>query len=94
MLVLRRRRSRAYRRTVPARLIPEQRADGAGFLHEAAGWFVIATGGTLIAVTETGELIEHYEWAAPVFPLVVATAFLLSRGSSVFVVARRREAAA
>jgi len=94
MLVLRRRRSSAYRRTVLARLTPEQRAERAGFLHKAAGWFVVATGGTLIAVKETGELVEHYEWAAWSFPLVVVVAFLLACGSTVFFVARRRGAAA
>ena len=77
-----------------ARLTPDQRAERAGFLHKAASWFVVATGGTLIAVKETGELIEHYEWAAPVFPPVAAAAFLLACGSTVYFVARRRVDAA
>ena len=67
MLTLRRRRSRAYRRAVLARLTPQQQAERAGFMDKAAGWFVVATGGTLIAIKETGELVEHHEWPLPTF---------------------------
>lgn len=58
MLILRRRRSKRYRSEVLAKLTPHERARRAGFLHKAAGWFVVALGGTFIAVKETGELIR------------------------------------
>lgn len=92
MLTLRRRRSRAYRRTVLAQLTPQQQAERAGFLHKAAGWFVVASGGTLIAIKETGELVEHHEWSRPAFPLLVLAALLIACGSTAHFITRRRAA--
>ena len=54
MLTLQHRRTAAYRRQALARLPAQQRVQYAGFMQKATGWFVVATGASLLAVKETG----------------------------------------
>lgn len=93
MFVLRRRRSNEYHSTVLRRLTPQQRAKRAGFIHKATGWFVVACGGSLIAVKETWELAEHAEWPAAAFVTVLVLMFLLVGANTVLHIGRRRTAA-
>ncbi|MDM7884966.1 hypothetical protein QUG92_07590 [Curtobacterium sp. RHCKG23] len=88
MLVLRRRRSIAYHRTVLAVLSPQQREHRERFIRKATGWFVVAIGGTFIAVKETWELVEHHEWHPAVFVLVLVVMLALVGGNTVWQASR------
>ncbi|GAA2058990.1 hypothetical protein [Williamsia deligens] len=90
MLILRRRRSNRYRDDVLARLTPAERAQRAGFLHKAAGWFVVALGGTFIAIKEMGELVEHHEWSRMVLPTLVVAMLIAASSSTIYFIKRRR----
>lgn len=90
MFVLRRRRSNEYHRTVLMQLTPEQRTQRAGFIHKATGWFVVASGGSFIAVKETWELAEHAEWPSAVFVAVLVLMFVLIGGNTVLQIDRRK----
>jgi hypothetical protein len=88
MLVLRRRRSIAYRRTVLAVLTPLQREHRERFIRKATGWFVVAVGGSFIAVKETWELADHNEWHPAVFVLVLVAMLALVGGNTVWQASR------
>ena len=90
MFVLRRRRSNDYHRTVLAQLTPQQRAQRSGFLHKATGWFVVASGGALIAVTETWGLAEHHHWPIAVYMVALPIMFALVGSNTVLHIGRRR----
>lgn len=89
MLVLRRRRSTKYHQTVLASLTPQQRAHRKRFIHKATGWFVVALGGSFIAVKETWELAEHSESPHLVFVAVLLSMFAII-GATTVLHARRR----
>ena len=77
MLTLQHRRVAAYRQEALERLTPQQRTQYRGFMEKATGWFVVATGASLLAVKETWELAEHMEWSHWVFAAVLAVMFTL-----------------
>ena len=81
--LLRRRRSKAARDAVLVAMSPTQRAQFVGFQNKAHGWFMVAGGAFLIALKETGELVELYELPAWVFwvaVVVLAVAVLIWNG--------------
>jgi len=81
--VLRRRRSKAMRDAVLAAMSPAQRSQFVGFQNKAHGWFAVAGGAFLIALKETGELVELYElptWVFWVAIVVVSIAVLTWNG--------------
>lgn len=83
--VLRRRRSKAARDAVLVAMSPTQRAQFVGFQNKAHGWFAVAGGAFLIALKETGELVELYElpgWVFWVTVVVLAVAVLIWNGST------------
>jgi hypothetical protein len=88
IFILRRRRSNRYRHDVLARLTPHERAERAGFLHKAAGWFVVALGGTFIAIKETGELVEHHEWPETLLPILVVVMLVAASSSTIYFIKR------
>lgn len=90
MLVLRRRRSSEYRRRVLSHLTPEQRAQRDGFIHKATGWFVVASGASLLAVKESWELAAGEHWPAWLFVLVLVVMVAVAGGNTVLQVSRRR----
>lgn len=67
MYVLHRRWSSKYRQATFARLSGTQREQLASFRNKATGWFIVATGATLLAAGETWQVTEHYDWAVWVF---------------------------
>jgi hypothetical protein len=69
--LLRRRRSKAARDAVLLAMTPTQRAQFIGFQNKAYGWFAVAGGAFLIALKETGELVELYELPPVVFWVTV-----------------------
>ena len=92
MLVLRQRRSEAYRREMLTRFTPEQRVQFTGYVQKATGWFVVAAGASLLAVKETWELTEHLEWPAWVFVVLLIVMFALALGNMSLGMAQKRVA--
>ena len=86
--VLRRRRESEYRERIATMMKPGQ-LEAFGHLRDvASAWFIVATGASLIAVKETWELREQYEWADWVFWALVG-AMLLVCGLRVVLRVRR-----
>ena len=66
VFTIRRRRNDAYQHAVLAVMTPEQVGSIVSYLDKAFGWILVGLGGSFIAVKETWERSEHYEWAAGV----------------------------
>lgn len=83
--VLTTRRQRPWQHQVWAALDPQQREQFLTYSNKATGWFVVGAGAALIAVKETVELVEVFEWpelaAIPLALLaaVLAMAFTVHR---------------
>jgi hypothetical protein len=84
--VFERRRNRAFRRDVMQALPPRELEGLITYLNKATGWLMVGAGGLLIAVNETGELVETYErwpvwvfWALFVAMLLIAVGFVSLR---------------
>lgn len=71
-------RNSAYRDAVMKALPAEQRQQSVAFLNKANGWFIVAAGAFLLAVKETGELVEVFAWPAWLFWVLAVVAFALS----------------
>jgi hypothetical protein len=75
--VLARRRSTRYREQMLNSLNPQQVEAMVQYINKATGWLLVGLGGSLIAIKETWELSERYEWSVGVFAgLTVAAAAL------------------
>lgn len=90
MVVLRFLRVVAYRRRFLAQLSPSQRVQREGFLQKAMGWFVVAAGASLLAISQTWELTEHMQWPGWVFVLVLIAMFTLTIWGAQRAVVRKR----
>ena len=83
--ILRRRRDGVYRQRVREAMSPEDLRAFAHLRDVAAAWFLVAAGAALIAVKETWELVEAYDWDEWSFwallagMLVLATAVIVVR---------------
>ena len=77
MLSLRRLRNEAYRREVRARFTPEQQGQFYGIFEKATGWFVVAFGALLLAIKETRDLHDGYDWPLWSFVALVVVALAL-----------------
>jgi hypothetical protein len=87
--VLERRRDRAFRRDFLHALSPRQVESLVNFLNKATGWLAVGTGGLLLAIKETGELVEYHEhWPQWLFWLL-APVMLLIAVASVSILIRR-----
>jgi hypothetical protein len=62
-----RRRSAEYRRRTMAAIGPEDMADLVRYLNKALGWLLVGLGGLLLAINETWEIRERYDWPIAVF---------------------------
>lgn len=93
MFVLRRRRANEYHRDVLSQFTPQQRAERSVFIQKATGWFVVASGASLLAVKETWELVELAEWPAWVFVAALILMTGLVTGATVRLIGRRQEPA-
>ncbi len=76
--LLNRHRSRNYRRAVLRAVDRETLELFVRFTNKATGWLFVASGAFFIAIKETWELGEHYEWPVPVFVALVLVMLLLS----------------
>jgi hypothetical protein len=87
--MLERRRDRAFREDFLHTLTPRQVEALINYLNKATGWLAVGAGGLLLAVKETGELVEYHEhWPQWLF-WVLAPAMLLVAGAFVSVRTRR-----
>jgi hypothetical protein len=71
MYFLARRANSANQRAIFAAMTDTQREQFTSFKNKAAGWLIVALGGTLLATGETWQITEHYEWPTWVFWLLV-----------------------
>lgn len=86
-VVLRRRRDGVYKKRVRDAMSPEDVRAFAHLRDVASAWFLVAAGASLIAVKETWELAEAYEWPEWSFWALLAGMLALA---GVVVVARVR----
>ncbi len=77
LYVIKRRHAARYRELMLAALTPQQREKTIAFVNKAAGWFMVAAGGTLLACKETWQLVERYGMAAWWFWVGVVVMLLL-----------------
>lgn len=70
------RRRRDYRNAIMRQFTREQREVMVRFTDKATGWFFVASGAFFIAIKETWELHEVYDWPVPVFWVLVVVMLL------------------
>lgn len=75
MLIKNSRNSKAFHEEAMTLLTPEQLEQFNGFRHKATGWLTVSAGAFFLALRETWDLVEHYEW--PVWVFWALTVFLL-----------------
>lgn len=76
-LILDNQRRNRYQQAVLVSLSPDDLDTMLGFISNATGWLFVATGGLLIAMRETFELVEHLELAPIFYWLTVVVMFTL-----------------
>lgn len=80
-LVLASRRREVLKREAVAGMEPEDLEGIRNYLAIARGWLYVAAGALLIALKETYELIEHYEWSDLAYWVLVVAMLLLVLGT-------------
>ena len=86
--VLQRRRQRAYRQQVFEALTADEVEDFVEFGNVATGWAMVALGALFIAVKETYELVEVYDWPGGVFAGLLVVMLVLAAANTVVRVRR------
>jgi hypothetical protein len=76
--LLRRQRSREYRRAVFDQLTQAQKEQFTSFVNKATGWFTVALGAALLGAEQTWLVAERYEWPVWLFWLLLAVMLGLS----------------
>jgi len=90
-VILRRRRDRVYRQRVRDAMSPDDLRAFAHLRDVASAWFLVATGASLIAVKETWELVEEYEWGEWSFWALLGLMLVLAVGVTVARIRRSDE---
>jgi hypothetical protein len=88
---LRHRRSDEFKRRTIAAMPDAQIEALASFRDKASAWFLVAGGAFLIAVKETWELREGYEWAEAVFWGLILVMLVVCAFSTAAGMRRRRD---
>jgi hypothetical protein len=78
-----RRRARGYRDAVMHVLTPEQMEQLIRFTNKATGWAMVAAGAFFIAIKETWELVEKYEWPTPIWWILIVVMVVISTSYTV-----------
>ncbi|TPW72803.1 hypothetical protein [Schumannella sp. 10F1B-5-1] len=86
-----RRDQREYRRVIFDAMPLATRRQFASFVDKATGWMFVAGGAALIALKETWELVEHYEWPLWVWIVLVLVMAALAVVNTAVRMARTRE---
>ena len=81
--VLQRRRQRAYRQQVFDALTAEEVEGFVEFSSVATGWALVAAGAFFIAVKETYEVVELYEWPLWLFVVLLVVLLVACAGNTV-----------
>jgi hypothetical protein len=76
------RRRQRYQRLLADALTDDDFEALTRFLHKATGWIYVGTGGLLIAVKETFELVDGLEWPVAVFWVLIALMAAISIGNT------------
>jgi hypothetical protein len=84
------RASEQYRRETLSGLSATAVRSLVDYLGAASAWLFVGLGGLLIAVKETGELVEHYEWETWVFWLLLVVLSACSVGNASYRIERSR----
>jgi hypothetical protein len=71
MYLIRRYRSKAFRRAALAQLTQAQRDQATSFLNKATGWFAVALGAALLAAEQTWQVINREHWPAWLFWILI-----------------------
>jgi hypothetical protein len=88
---LRQRRNDDYRRAIIAAM-PDAKVEAlASYKDKATAWFLVAGGAFLIAVKETWELHEGYEWAEAVFWGLIVVMLVICVANAAAGVRRRKD---
>lgn len=90
--VKQRKQSGAHRQAVMDALGPRQLEQTVSFLNKASGWMIVAAGAFLIAIKETYEVVELFEWPIWVFWVLVVVAPALCVGNVVIRMVRSAKA--
>ncbi|HEY4151908.1 MAG TPA: hypothetical protein VGM38_01165 [Pseudolysinimonas sp.] len=64
-------RNRQHQRDVMKLVDPHVTEQAVSFFNKANGWFVVAGGAALLAVKETWELVEAWDWPVWIFWVLV-----------------------
>jgi hypothetical protein len=88
--VLERRRRQQYRDAVLAALARPVVEALVNYIDKATAWLFVGLGGFLIAVKETWELAEHYEWPLYVFWALVVAMVAVASANAALRMARSR----
>jgi hypothetical protein len=70
-------RNRQHQRDVMKAVDPHVTEQAVTFLNKANGWFIVAGGAALLAVKETWELVEAWDWPVWVFWALVVVCPIL-----------------
>jgi hypothetical protein len=89
--LLERRRIRRWRGDMMAALPHEDVEALVDYLNKARGWLLVGAGGSLIAVKETLELREHYDWPQYLFWTLLVVCGLLAVLHAVLSIKRSRD---
>lgn len=88
-LVLSSRRSNAVKREFVETLSAEDLELVTRYANIARGWLLVGAGAFLIALKETYELAEHYEWPLVLYWLLVVLMVLVVLGGTASTIARQ-----
>jgi uncharacterized membrane protein YiaA len=76
--VLQRRRAQAHQTAVIAAMPHQDVEMLMAYMNKALGWLIVGAGGLLLAVRETWDLTEHYDWPTAVFVVLIVALALLA----------------
>jgi len=76
-LALERSYSKRYRRQFFGALSNEDAEAMLAFMNKATGWLFVAGGGLLLALNETYDIVEHFQWASWLFWVIAVGVALL-----------------
>ena len=89
--VLQRRRQRDHRRRVFDSLTVEEVEGFIGLTSVATGWAMVAAGALFIAVKETYEVVELYEWPLWLFLVLLLVMLAVCAGNTVLRIRRAHQ---